>query len=99
MVRLGFLGTGWIGRNRMEAMLATGEGKAVAICDPDAAMAKGARDLAPDAALVGSLEELLACEPDGTPHLVTRTLGSQRDVGIVVLPSFFDGLDFTPAAD
>ena len=28
MVTLGFLGAGWIGRNRMEAMLATGEAKA-----------------------------------------------------------------------
>jgi predicted dehydrogenase len=65
MVTLGFLGTGWIGRNRMEAMLATGEAKATAICDPDPDMAVGAQALAPDAQLVGSLDELLGCEPDG----------------------------------
>jgi predicted dehydrogenase len=65
MVTLGFLGTGWIGRNRMEAMLATGEAKAVAICDPDPKMASGAQELAPDAEVVGSLDALLACEPDG----------------------------------
>jgi predicted dehydrogenase len=65
MVTLGFLGTGWIGRNRMEAMLATGEAKAVAICDSDPDMAVGAQALAPDAQLVGSLDELLGCEPDG----------------------------------
>jgi predicted dehydrogenase len=65
MVTLGFLGTGWIGRNRMEAMLATGKAKAVAICDPDPGMAARAREVAPDAAIVRSLDELLACEPDG----------------------------------
>jgi predicted dehydrogenase len=65
MVTLGFLGTGWIGRNRMEAMLATGEAKAVAICDPNPEMAQAAQELAPDAMLVGSFEDLLGCEPDG----------------------------------
>jgi predicted dehydrogenase len=65
VIRLGFLGLGWIGRNRMEAMLATGEAKAVALCDPDPEMARQAQELAPDADLVGSLEELLESEPDG----------------------------------
>jgi predicted dehydrogenase len=65
MVTLGFLGSGWIGRNRMEAMLATGEGKAVAICDPNANMAAQAQELAPDAQIVATFDELLACKPDG----------------------------------
>lgn len=65
MVTLGFLGLGWIGRNRMGAMLATGEAKAVAICDSNADMGRQARELAPDAQVVASFEELLACEPDG----------------------------------
>jgi predicted dehydrogenase len=65
MVSLGFLGLGWIGRNRMEAILATGEAQAVAICDPALEMAAAAREIVPDARIVGSLDELLACEPDG----------------------------------
>jgi predicted dehydrogenase len=65
VITLGFLGTGWIGRNRMEAMLASGAAKAVAICDPDPEMAHAAQELAPDAEIVGSFDELLACEPDG----------------------------------
>src|SRR3954447_9996155 len=65
MVRLGFLGTGWIGCNRMEAMLATGAATAVAICDPNPDMAAQAGAVAPDAALVGSLDDLLEYEPDG----------------------------------
>jgi predicted dehydrogenase len=35
MIKLGFVGVGWIGRNRMEAMLATGKAEAIAIFDPD----------------------------------------------------------------
>jgi predicted dehydrogenase len=65
MVTLGFLGTGWIGRSRMEAMLATGDAKAVAICDPNADAAAAAQELAPDAEIVGSLDALLECRPDG----------------------------------
>lgn len=65
MIRLGFLGTGWIGCNRLEAMLATGEAEAVAICDPKAEMAARAQELARKARLVDSFEELLASGPDG----------------------------------
>ncbi len=42
MIRLGFLGTGWIGRNRMEAMLAAGNVEAVSIFDPNPDMAGAA---------------------------------------------------------
>ncbi len=38
--RLGFLGTGWIGRSRMEALIASGEGVAAAVCDADASLAE-----------------------------------------------------------
>ena len=80
MITLGFLGTGWIGRNRMEAMLATGEAKAVAICDPSPEMASAARELAPDAQLVGSFEELLACEPDGVVIATPSALHAEQCV-------------------
>jgi len=65
MVMLGFLGLGWIGRNRMEAMLATGDAQAVAICDPNEDAARVALELAPDAQVTRSFDELLACRPDG----------------------------------
>jgi predicted dehydrogenase len=63
--RLGFVGTGWIGLDRMRAMLAVEGVEAVAICEPDPAMAAEALKLAPDAALVPSLDEMLALAPDG----------------------------------
>ena len=89
MVTLGFLGAGWIGRNRMEAMLATGEAKAVAVCDPDPEMAAGAREVAPDAEIVGSLDELLECEPDGIVIATPSALHADQciralDAGVAV---------------
>ena len=63
--RIGFLGVGWIGRHRMEAMLATGLVSEAAICDPNEDMAREALATAPDAQRVGSFEELLALKPDG----------------------------------
>lgn len=63
--RLGFLGTGWIGRHRMEAMLATGAVEAVAVADPSDECAAGALALAPGAERVESLEGLLALQLDG----------------------------------
>ena len=80
MVTLGFLGTGWIGRNRMDAMLATGEAKAVAICDPNPEMAASARELAPDAQIVASLDELLECEPDGVVIATPSALHAEQSI-------------------
>jgi predicted dehydrogenase len=64
-LRLGFLGVGWIGRHRMAAMLATGTVEAAAISDPSPEMAEQARALAPAAAIVPSLEAMLALGLDG----------------------------------
>jgi predicted dehydrogenase len=58
--RLGFLGVGWIGRHRMEAMLATGAVEAAAVADPSDEMAAEALKLAPGAKRVEGLEGLLA---------------------------------------
>jgi predicted dehydrogenase len=63
--RLGFLGTGWIGRHRMAAMLATGLVTAAAICDPSPECMDEAAKLAPGALRVGSLDEMLAMGLDG----------------------------------
>jgi predicted dehydrogenase len=89
VIRLGFLGTGWIGRNRMQAMLAMGEVEPVAICDSNADMAAQALELAPGAKLTGSLEELLDCELDGlviaTPsalHAEQCVAALERDIAV-----------------
>lgn len=63
--RLGFLGVGWIGRHRMNAILESGLAQAIAIADPSPAMAEEASKLAPQARLVENLDELLAEDLDG----------------------------------
>lgn len=63
--RIGFLGVGWIGRHRMQAMLETGLIEAVAIADPSEDMTAEALKLAPEAARGADLEDLLAQDLDG----------------------------------
>ncbi len=63
--RVGFLGTGWIGRHRMEAMVATGAIVAAAICDPSPECVADAHALAPGATVVPSLDAMLALGLDG----------------------------------
>ena len=63
--RLAFLGLGWIGRHRLEAIAATGRAGIVAIADVDAAAVDAAAAIAPDAARGRSLDDLLAHRPDG----------------------------------
>jgi predicted dehydrogenase len=63
--RVGFLGVGWIGRHRMEAMLATGLIEAAAIADPSEEMRAEAIAVAPGAAVADGLDQLLALDLDG----------------------------------
>lgn len=63
--RLGFLGVGWIGRHRMEAMSKSGLGEIVAIADPVETNSADARKLAPSAEVVSSIDALLEMELDG----------------------------------
>jgi predicted dehydrogenase len=63
--RLGFLGVGWIGRHRLEAIARSGAAEIVSIAEPHSETAALAADLAPDAALVASLDELLESRMDG----------------------------------
>ncbi len=63
--RVGFIGTGWIGRHRMEAMLASGHIEAAAVADPSEAAAQAAKELAPGAHLTTRFEDLLALGLDG----------------------------------
>ena len=63
--RVGFLGVGWIGRHRMEAILATGAVEIAGIADPSPEMAAAAQGLAPGAALASTLDELLDLGLDG----------------------------------
>ena len=63
--RLGFLGVGWIGRSRMEAIAQSGFGEICAIADPSAEMAAAALQTAPSADTTDSIEALLEMPLDG----------------------------------
>ncbi|MFD1611620.1 Gfo/Idh/MocA family protein [Sphingomonas tabacisoli] len=78
--RIGFLGTGWIGRHRMEAMLATGAVEAAAFCDPSPECAAEAGKLAPDAAPADSLEGMLALGLDGIVIATPSALHAEQSV-------------------
>lgn len=80
MTRLGFLGTGWIGRHRMQAMLATGAVEAVAIADSSPETAAEALKLAPDARLVDGLGGLLAAGIDGVVIATPSALHADQSI-------------------
>ena len=78
--RIGFLGTGWIGRHRMEAMVATGAIEATAVADPSPEMAAEALKLAPGAALANGLEGLLALGLDGIAIATPSALHGEQSI-------------------
>ncbi|HEU4629208.1 MAG TPA: Gfo/Idh/MocA family oxidoreductase [Gemmatimonadaceae bacterium] len=63
--RLGFLGVGWIGRNRLEAIVADGSASVVAVADASGEAVRAACAAAPGAAPMSSLEALLELDLDG----------------------------------
>jgi predicted dehydrogenase len=63
--RLGFLGTGWIGRHRMEAIVADGCATVAAVSDASPDAAAQAASAAPGAVVADSLDALLDLGVDG----------------------------------
>jgi predicted dehydrogenase len=63
--KLGFIGVGWIGRNRLEAIAKENIADIKAISDPNAEYAEEALQFAPNAALLPSLDALIATDLDG----------------------------------
>ncbi|HEV2079537.1 MAG TPA: Gfo/Idh/MocA family oxidoreductase [Allosphingosinicella sp.] len=78
--RIGFLGTGWIGRHRMEAIVNTGAVEVAAIADPSPEMAAEAHKLAPHAQLVSTLDELLDAGLDGVVIATPSALHAEQSI-------------------
>ncbi|PHK93480.1 oxidoreductase [Pseudoroseomonas rhizosphaerae] len=78
--RLGFLGIGWIGRHRMQAIAETGLAEIAAIADPTPAMLEEAARLAPGARRAGTLEELLAQNLDGLVIATPSALHAEQSI-------------------
>ncbi len=63
--RLGFLGVGWIGRHRLEAIAGSGLVEITAVADPAAENVREAMKSAPEARAMSSLDEILDARLDG----------------------------------
>ena len=87
--RLGFLGVGWIGRNRMEAIAASGAADPVLLADPEPSCLDAALAAAPRAAAAEGLDELIDADLDGiviaTPsalHAEQATAALERGIAV-----------------
>lgn len=78
--RLGFLGLGWIGRQRMEALAESGAAVVAALADPDDAARASARASAPDAAVGRTLDDVLARQPDGVVIATPSALHARQSI-------------------
>lgn len=64
-LRLGFAGLGWIGLNRLDALLETGAAEAAAVLDPSHGAVDAVLARSPSAQRVDAYEDLLALDLDG----------------------------------
>jgi predicted dehydrogenase len=78
VTRLGFLGLGWIGRSRLEAIMADGVATVAAIADNEPQARDAARQLAPAAHIAGTLDELLGLQLDGIVIATPSALHAQQ---------------------
>jgi len=78
--RLGFLGVGWIGRHRMQALARDGLAQVAAIADLEAEAVEAAVEVAPLAGRGVSLEELLEHELDGVVIATPSALHAEQAV-------------------
>lgn len=78
--RVGFLGLGWIGRHRMEAMHASGFIEVAAIADPALETQEQAAAIAPEAALMGGLDDLLSADLDGIVIATPSAMHAEQSI-------------------
>ena len=81
--RLGFLGVSWIGRHRMKSILETGAVEIAGIADASAAMAAEAGRLAPEAKLVGTLDDLVDLEVDGVVIATPSAMHAEQSIRVL----------------
>ena len=79
--RLGFLGTGWIGRLRLEAIAASGVAEVAALADPDEECLSAAARTAPGTDLLAAdLVALLAADLDGIVIATPSALHAEQAI-------------------
>lgn len=78
--RLGFLGVGWIGRHRLEALAASGAVEIAAIADPSRELREPILQTQPQATAVESLDHLLELELDGVVIATPSALHAEQAI-------------------
>jgi predicted dehydrogenase len=78
--RLGFLGVGWIGRNRMEALVNGDLAEVAGILEPGTENCEAALAVAPNAQTFTSYDEMLASDVDGIVIASPSALHAQQSI-------------------
>lgn len=78
--RLGFLGVGWIGRHRMEALAREGLAQVSAVADPRPRALEAVAELAPEAELTEDIDGLLECDLDGIVIATPSALHAEQAI-------------------
>lgn len=79
-VRLGYVGLGWIGRHRMEAMVETGLAEVAAISDPSPDALEPVVSGHPDAAVCRDFDQLLRQDLDGVVIATPSALHARQAI-------------------
>jgi predicted dehydrogenase len=78
--RLGFLGVGWIGRSRMEAIAMDGRAEVALVADPSPECLGAALESAPGAAPAAGLDELIEAGLDGIVIATPSALHAEQAI-------------------
>ncbi len=81
--RLGFLGVGWIGRHRMEAIASAGAAAVAAIADPAPGLAADAARPYDGCAVGATLDDLLALSLDGVVIATPSALHAEQAIAAI----------------
>ncbi|HYG35464.1 MAG TPA: Gfo/Idh/MocA family oxidoreductase, partial [Clostridia bacterium] len=76
--RLGFLGVGWIGRHRLEAIAQSGAAEVAGIADASAALAAEAAERVPSAKVASTFEDLVGMGIDGVVIATPSALHAEQ---------------------
>jgi predicted dehydrogenase len=80
---VGFLGLGWIGRHRMEALVAANTCHVVALADASPDAVRSAMTLVPGAKAAQSIDDLLAMDLDGAVIATPSALHAQQALALL----------------
>lgn len=78
--RLGFLGVGWIGKNRLEAIAKSGVAEITAVADPSRPLCEELLRIQPGAMVLDSLDDLLEVGLDGVVIATPSALHADQAV-------------------